>query len=56
MRRVKKMERSFKRHLRGIGNLSLKSRIQNSGVRIQNDRAETASTDFLFFWLLASEF
>jgi hypothetical protein len=27
------------------------SRIQKSGVRIQKDKAEATSTDFLFFWL-----
>jgi hypothetical protein len=36
----------------------MKSRIQNSESRSQNDKAETALTDavFLFFWILNSEF
>jgi hypothetical protein len=34
----------------------MKSRIQESESRIQNDMAEATSTDFLFYWLLASKF
>jgi hypothetical protein len=34
----------------------MKKRSQESGVRIQNEKAETTFIDFLFFWLLTPGF